>query len=86
MAALYKLLRDPQGNTVGCVRAADGASIPKDPDNQDWKDFQTWRQAGGNPDPADVDPDAKLTVHRLARALIKKGVITRAEIEAELDN
>jgi hypothetical protein len=84
--AAYQLIRDPRtGETVGVLRASDGASIPKDPDNREWKEFQAWRQAGGNPDPAAVDPDEKLTARRLARALIRKGVITRAEIEAELE-
>jgi hypothetical protein len=40
-------------------RLADGASIPNDAGNKDWKAFQDWLAIQGNvPDPADPPPTA----------------------------
>ena len=38
----YQLTKDP-----GVVRVTDGAYIPKDPLNGDWRDYQAWVAAGG---------------------------------------
>lgn len=38
----------------GCVvRQSDGAWIPPEIANADWKDFQAWLEAGNTPDPVD---------------------------------
>lgn len=39
------------------IRTADGASIPNDPANRDWQDYQKWLDAGGVPDPYVPPPD-----------------------------
>jgi hypothetical protein len=33
------------------TRTADGATIPNDPDNRDWAEYQQWLADGGVPDP-----------------------------------
>jgi len=84
----YQLIKDFSGTVTGAFRRADAASIPRDVDNRDWQAFLLWRDAGNTPDPADAVPDPrapKLTVARLARALIAAGVITKAQILAALD-
>lgn len=35
-------------------RVSDGAFIPNDPMNKDWRAFEAWRKAGGEPLPAEV--------------------------------
>lgn len=70
----------------GVIRTADGASIPDDPKNRDWRIYQAWLRAGNTPDPADplpvrIDADAELatqlaaanTVAQLRDALLGKG-------------
>lgn len=36
----------------GVKRRADGAYIPPDPDNRDWRNYEEWLAAGNTPDPA----------------------------------
>ena len=38
----------------GVRREADGADIPNDPKNRDWRKYQAWQAAGGIPDPMSV--------------------------------
>jgi len=45
--AEYQLTADPDV----VIRTADNASIPNDPDNRDWQEYQAWLAAGGVPDP-----------------------------------
>jgi hypothetical protein len=33
------------------IRTADHASIPNDPGNRDWVEYQTWLEEGNTPDP-----------------------------------
>lgn len=40
----------------GVQRLADGAFIPADERNADWRDYQAWRADGNTPDPADPAP------------------------------
>ncbi len=42
------------GETV--IRTADRATIPSDPANRDWRDYQDWLAAGGVPDPFVLPP------------------------------
>lgn len=37
--------------TDAVIRTADGATIPNDPDNRDWIEYQDWLDDGGVPDP-----------------------------------
>ena len=40
-----------------CVRRdADGALVPNDPDNMDWRAYRDWRDGGGEPAPAVAAP------------------------------
>jgi len=54
MAETYKWLN---GNTR-VKRGSDGASIPDDPGNKDWKEYQAWATAGGVTTAADSLPTA----------------------------
>ncbi len=77
----YKLQR---GN--GVLRRSNGAQIPNDPRNRDWRKYQRWLQAGNTPDPADpkrplIDTEAELaqqinsatTLDQLKQALLGAG-------------
>ena len=70
----------------GVRRNLDGANIPDDPRNRDWRIYQAWLLAGNTPDPADpvpvrIDADAEMatqlaaanTVAQLKDALLGKG-------------
>lgn len=46
----YKLL------TRGVQRLSDGAFIPDDPRNHDWRDYQAWLAKGNVPQLADPPP------------------------------
>lgn len=46
----YKLL------ARGVRRLADGAEIPPDSGNADWREYQKWLAAGNTPQPADPVP------------------------------
>ena len=52
------------------IRAIDGAVIPTDPANADYRDFLVWKAAGGDADPAAMDYVA------LAQADLDKSDIT----------
>ena len=41
-------------NEFGVIRAIDGASVPEDDRNRDWRAYQEWLSAGNKPDPAPV--------------------------------
>lgn len=45
----YKLNGPDESN--GVTRESDGASIPNAPGNRDWREYVTWRDSGGVPDP-----------------------------------
>ncbi len=46
---MYKL-RETQ--SLGVIRIADGAFIPNDPRNVDWREYQEWLAKGNTPLPA----------------------------------
>ncbi len=57
------------------IRAADGASIPNDPDNRDRQVFDEWVAGGGVPDPyvAPIDIPGSASKLGLKRALEELG-------------
>ncbi len=46
----------------GVMRAVDGAYIPAEPLNSDWREYQDWLAAGGVPYPADPQPEPVIIV------------------------
>jgi len=51
----YKKTKDSEGNvrTNQIKRISDGAWIPFDEENKDYKDYLAWVADGNTPDPAD---------------------------------
>lgn len=49
---MYKLTQAK--NTI--LRLSDGAFIPRDPENRDYKEFLAWEAKGNTPEPADPTP------------------------------
>lgn len=59
----------------GVIRRRDGASIPQDTSNRDWREYQEWLADGHVPDPADpppapVDRSDSDTLDKPARAVL----------------
>lgn len=42
-----------QSDSDYVLRVADGAQIPPDERNRDWRDYQDWLAEGNTPDPAE---------------------------------
>ena len=51
----YRRIQGFDGGVAASIqRTSDGASIPADPDNADWREFQAWLADGNTPDPVDI--------------------------------
>ena len=50
---MYKLLNDRFGNVGAVIRLSDMASIPFDPANMDFVEYQKWLALGNKPLPPD---------------------------------
>ena len=50
---MYKLNKDWQGIECSVTRISDNTSIPMNPDNTDFVEYQKWLDAGNTPLPAD---------------------------------
>ena len=80
---MFKLRND--GNIE---RLADGAIIPADPKNADYQAFQVWVDGGNEPEAATPPPAASkapVTLEALHAALIEKGVVTQADVDAKVE-
>lgn len=76
--AKYKLT-----NGSSIIRIADGASIPTDPANTDYAEYQKWLAAGNTPDPADpIDHMGNLRAERNARLAASDWVVIKAVDDA----
>ena len=68
--------------TTTVIRLADGASIPADPENRDWRDYVEWLDGGGVPEPVVLpDPGIPQVVTRFqARAALElSGLLGQVE-------
>lgn len=53
---MYKLYK-PEFGQECVIRLSDNASIPFDPDNTDFLEYQKWLAAGNTPEPSDELPE-----------------------------
>lgn len=62
---MYQRIMGRDGVLPGIRRISDGAVIPDDPDNADWRAYQAWLEEENEPeDPAPL-PSARIIVSRL---------------------
>lgn len=55
------------------VIRADGAAIPPDPANRDWRAYQDWCAAGNTPEPAPAPPEPTYRDKRKAAYIAELG-------------
>lgn len=74
--AAYKLL-----TAGGVLRTADGALIPADQKNADWRAYLAWADDGNVPDPADPELPGRIIASRLRLklTLIERGKLAAVE-------
>lgn len=67
----------------GVVRLDNGAHIPADTRNRDWREYTEWLAKGNTPLPVDPEPPRKkrLSADALAALLVSKGVVTQTEVD-----
>jgi hypothetical protein len=75
--ALYQLLTpDPNGPVL---RTADHVSIPPDPDNRDYAEYQQWVADGGVPDPYKKPPPAPPDTAAIVGQSYRAGLLREAD-------
>lgn len=80
----------------GVIRIKDGAGVPDDTKNVDWKEYREWLAAGNTPDPATVivktdedrlnegDQAMIRAIDWLLQYLVGNGTIPKADIPPKL--
>lgn len=87
----YRIRRDHDGSE-SIVREADGAFVPKDEANRDYEAFKQWLADGNAPTveqlpaPRAADDADRMTLRKLIRLLIRRNLITVAQVRAALDD
>lgn len=71
----YQLIDEKTGSVM---RLRDGANIPPDEGNRDWREYQEWVSLGAVPLPP--SPPVLPQRTRLEAALIAKGVIAERDL------
>ena len=79
MAETYKL--NPMG---GVQRLSDGAFIPEDERNADWRAYQAWVAEGNTPQPADPPPGQAIA-WKVPRLLVIERLVTAARFNPFMD-
>ena len=78
MSFTYSLI----ANSTSVLRS-DGATIPNDPGNTDWRVYQAWLAAGGVPNAAPVAAAAPITVQMWqAEVILKQTAFTPTQAQA----
>lgn len=75
---MYQLIKD----STYVLRVADGACIPSDNGNSDWKAYIAWKNAGNSPEPVPVEPvkvPASVTMRQARLALLAAGKLDDVE-------
>lgn len=72
--AKYKLAGERLEES-GVIRIADGAAIPADESNRDWRAFLEWQNEGNTPDPQ-FTPEEMVTQQRQELLLFKQQEMT----------
>jgi hypothetical protein len=78
---MYTKILAPAGGLAGVRRDIDGACIPSDPDNADWREFLGWREAGnepGEPPPAPAPVPAEVALWQARVALARRQLLAPA--------
>jgi hypothetical protein len=63
-------------NTESIIRLADGAIIPINPQNNDYKIYQLWLAAGNTAQPAQIPVPTRVTMRQARLALLGAGLLT----------
>lgn len=67
----------------GVLRLTDGAHIPNDPGNRDWREYQDWLAEGNMPNPADPPPGPTPaeTAKEIMRARAEQSAVTVKDLK-----